>query len=98
QPIVDQSRTFASQAQHGFDLGDRQSFTYGVDFIYTNPRTGGTINGRNEEDDNVREIGGYIQSTTALSPMFDLHLAARVDQHNQLEGTFFSPRAAIVFK
>ena len=98
QPIVDQSRTFASQVQHGFDLGDRQSFTYGVDFIYTNPRTGGTINGRNEDDDNVREIGGYIQSTTALSPMFDLHLAARVDQHNQLEGTFFSPRAAIVFK
>src|SRR5690606_30033591 len=30
--------------------------------------------------------------------MWDLHLAARVDQHDRLEGTFFSPRAAVVFK
>jgi len=98
QPIVDQSRTFAAQVQHGFNLGDAQAFTYGVDFISTNPRTGGTINGRNEDDDDVSEIGGYIQSETALSPMWDLHLAARVDQHSRLDGTFFSPRAALVFK
>src|SRR5690606_36123515 len=98
QPIVDQSRTFAAQVQHGFDLGERQVFTYGVDYIRTDPRTGGTINGRNEDDDTVNEIGGYIQSETALSPMWDLHLAARVDQHDRLEGTFFSPRAAVVFK
>ena len=30
-PIVDRSRTMAAQVQHGLDLGDRQSFTYGVD-------------------------------------------------------------------
>lgn len=98
QPIVDQSRVFAAQAQHGFDLGERQSFSYGIDYIRTDPRTGRTINGRNEDDDIVNEIGGYIQSETALSPMWDLHLAARVDRHDRMEGTFFSPRAAIIFK
>jgi outer membrane receptor for ferrienterochelin and colicins len=98
QPIVDQSRTFAAQAQHGFDLGERQSFSYGVDYIRTDPRTGGTINGRNEDDDLVNEIGGYIQSQTALSPRWDLLLAARVDHHDRMDGTFFSPRAAIIFK
>ena len=47
QPIVDQSRVAAGQLQHGFDLGSKQSFIYGGDYIWTNPRTGGTINGSN---------------------------------------------------
>ncbi|HEX5832013.1 MAG TPA: TonB-dependent receptor, partial [Gemmatimonadaceae bacterium] len=98
QPIVDQSRTLAAQLQHASSLGARQSFVYGVDYIFTNPRTGATINGRNEDDDNVNEIGGYVQSTTNLSPRWDLLLAARLDRHSRLDETFFSPRAAIVFK
>jgi iron complex outermembrane receptor protein len=58
QPIVDQSRSWAAQLQHGMSLGSRQDFVYGVDYISTNPRTGNTINGRNEDIDDVREIGG----------------------------------------
>ncbi|MBA3890996.1 MAG: TonB-dependent receptor [Gemmatimonadaceae bacterium] len=98
QPIVDQSRTLAAQAQYSFGLGARTSLVSGVDYILTNPRTGGTINGRNEEDDNTSEIGGYLQSTTAVTPQWDVLFAARLDQHNQLVGTFFSPRAAVVYK
>jgi len=98
QPIVDKSSVFAAQVQHGLSLGTRQDFVYGLDYIATNPNTGGTINGRNEDDDNVREVGGYIQSTTNLSSMFDLIAAARVDQNDRIEGTQFSPRAALVFK
>jgi outer membrane receptor for ferrienterochelin and colicins len=98
QPIVDRSRAIGTQLQHSVDFGTRNSVVYGLDYIFTNPRTGGTINGRNEEDDDVSEIGGYFQSTTRLTPMWELLLAARVDQHSQLEGTFFSPRAAVVFK
>ncbi len=98
QPIVDKSRVAGAQVQHASDIGKLTSLVYGLDFTHTDPRTGGTINGRNEADDNTREIGGYAQSTSRLNPRLDLLLAARVDRHDRLEGTFFSPRAALVFK
>lgn len=98
QPIVDKSTVFAAQIQHGITLGSRQDFVYGLDYIATNPSTGGTINGRNEDIDNVREVGGYVQSTTNLTNLLDLIVAARLDQNDQIEGTQFSPRAALVFK
>lgn len=98
QPIVDKSRVAAAQLQHGFDLGSKQSFTYGVDYIWTNPQTGNTINGINEDVDNVTEYGGYIQSTTKPNKYLELLLAARGDKNNVIEGTFFSPRAAVIFK
>ncbi|GLC27515.1 TonB-dependent receptor [Roseisolibacter agri] len=98
-PIVDQSRVFAAQLQHGVDLGgDRQRFLYGADYIMTNPRTGRTINGNNEDVDDVREIGAYVQSTTRVTSKFDVIGALRVDQNDQIEGTQVSPRAALVFK
>ena len=98
-PIVDQSRVFVGQVQHALDLGgDRQRFVYGVDYIFTNPRTGNTINGRNEADDDVTETGAYLQSTTRLSPRFDFLAAARIDRNDRIAGTQFSPRAAVVFK
>ncbi|HSA56473.1 MAG TPA: TonB-dependent receptor [Gemmatimonadaceae bacterium] len=98
QPIVDQSRVFAVQAQHGFAVGSRQDFIYGLDYIFTNPRTGNTINGRNEEIDDVREIGGYVQSTTNITPQWDFIAALRLDNNDQIEGNAFSPRAAVVYK
>lgn len=98
QPIVDQSRVFAAQLQHGLSLGNRQDFVYGVDFIKTNPRTGGTINGRNEDIDDVTEFGGYIQSTTNLTSKFDLIAALRMDHNSLIDGYQTSPRVALVFK
>ena len=98
QPIVDQSQVYSVQAQHGVDVGERLSFTYGSDFIYTNPTTGGTINGRNEDIDDVMEHGVYVQGQANLSSRFDLLGALRADQHDQIEGTFLSPRAALIFK
>ena len=98
QPIVDQSRVFAGQLQHGISFGTRQDFVYGADYIFTNPRTGGTINGRNEGDDDVTEFGGYVQSTTGLGQYFDLIAALRVDRNDRIDGTQVSPRVAFVFK
>ena len=98
QPIVDQSRSLAAQLQHGLALGSKQDFVYGVDYISTNPRTGNTINGRNEDIDDVKEIGGYVQSTTRLTPKFDFIAALRVDKNDQVDGVQTSPRAAIIFK
>jgi iron complex outermembrane receptor protein len=98
QPIVDQSRVMAAQAQHGFDIGSKQTFTYGLDYIFTNPRTGNTINGRNEDVDNVTEYGAYIQSSTKPTKQLELLLAARGDGNNVIDGRFFSPRAAVIIK
>jgi iron complex outermembrane receptor protein len=98
QPIVDQSQVFSVQAQHGFDAGSRLSVTYGADFIYTNPTTGGTINGRNEDIDNITEYGVYAQGSAKLSDRFDLQGALRGDQHDKIDGTFLSPRVALIFK
>ncbi len=97
-PIADKSKLFVSQLQHGVDLGDRQSFTYGLDFLRTLPETEGTIHGINEDDDEITEIGGYLQSQTTLSPQFEVVLAGRVDSHSEIDDPVFSPRAALVFK
>jgi Outer membrane cobalamin receptor protein len=97
QPIFDQSHQFAAELQHGFDFG-WQSFIYGMDYLKTTPNTGGTINGRNENDDGITEVGGYVHSVTHLSQLFDVVAAARVDSHSRLDAKIFSPRLALVFK
>ena len=96
--ISDRSRTLAAQLQHGFDPGDRQSFTYGIDWQRIEPRSQGTIYGRNEDDDILIEAGAYLHSETRLGDRFDLVTAFRVDDHNRLTGLNFSPRAALVFR
>ena len=98
QPIVDNSRVFAVQAVQGFDFGSRQQFTVGGDFIWTNPRTGGTINGGNELIDNVKEIGGFIQSETKLNSKFDLIAALRVDNHSAIDEMMLAPRLALLWR
>lgn len=96
--VVDQSRTMAAQFQYGLELGSMQNFTYGVDWQRTEPRTGGTINGANEDDDIISEIGGYLHSETSLGDKVDLVTAIRVDKHSRLDDLNISPRAALVFK
>ena len=97
-PIVDRSRMFVGQLQHGIELGALQTLTYGLDAQSTEPRTGRTISGRFEDDDRIDEIGGYVQSETHLTPRLDFIAAARVDRHNRLPSAVFSPRAAVVFR
>ncbi len=96
--IVDRSRAMAAQLQHGFDWGPRQRFTYGFDWQRTEPRSEGTIYGRNEDDDLLVETGAYLHSETRLGDRFDLVTALRVDHHNRLAELNLSPRAALVFR
>lgn len=96
-PIEDRSRLLVGQLQHGVDIGSRQRFTYGIDYLFTDPRTGGTINGSYEDDDETTEIGAYVQSETQLTPQLDLVLAGRIDDHSALPDPIFSPRAGLVF-
>jgi len=97
-PIVDQSRLFSAQMQHGFALGRWQHFSYGVDLLRTRPKTAKTINGRNEARDDINEMGAFLQSTTGLGAKANLILTGRFDRHNHLEQRTFSPRAALVLK
>ena len=97
-PVVDKSTQFVGQVQHGVGLGLRQSFIYGLDYQHTIPKTGGTINGRNDDDDDITEVGGYLHSITRLGPKLDLVSAARLDNHSRLDKNVFSPRVALVFK
>ena len=96
-PVVDRSSITVAQAQQGLNFG-RTRAVFGGEFLATRPQTEGTINGRNESDDNINEYGGYLQTTTAVTSKLDLLLAARGDVNSRIEGSQFSPRAALVFK
>ena len=96
-PITDQSKLWSAQLQNVTALGTKQSFTYGADYISTNPVTNGTINGTRENNDNYHEFGAYLQSESHPTKQFDVVLAGRVDKHSELDKAVFSPRAALVF-
>jgi iron complex outermembrane receptor protein len=97
-PIVDRSKLLVGQVQHGGNVGPWQRFTYGLDFLWTDPETEGTINGIYEDVDETTEVGAYVQSETELTPTLDLVLAGRVDEHSALPDPVFSPRAALVYE
>ncbi|HEX9892499.1 MAG TPA: TonB-dependent receptor [Gemmatimonadales bacterium] len=103
-PIEDNSRVWGAQVQHGLEIGDRETLLYGLDYTYTDARTNGTINGRNEADDTIKEFGAYVHSTTRLASPLDLVLAFRLDTHNRLKDpdgsgdVNLSPRAALVWR
>ena len=98
EPIVDESRLWAFQVQQGWDLNRRQTLLFGGDYVITDARTGSTINGLNEDDDKITEVGGYVHSVTALTDRFELTAALRADKHNRVEDVQISPRVALVFK
>jgi iron complex outermembrane receptor protein len=97
-PVVDKSSLFVAQIQHDLAIGQRQRFTYGIDILRTRPDTEGTINGRNENHDNIDETGAFLQSETALGSKLDFIAAFRIDDHNRIKEPVFSPRAAVVYK
>lgn len=98
QSIVDKSRLLAGQIQHGIGLGERVDLIYGIDLQQTEPRTEGTITGRNEDDDTINEIGGYLHGEVEITDMARFVGAIRLDDHSELEDPVWSPRAALVIE
>ena len=103
--LTDKSSMLVGQVQHGISLdgemadgSSRQDFTYGLDYFLTTPKTEGRINGKYEDVDEIKDVGGYLQSETSVTEKLALVLAARVDKSSVLEHAVFSPRAALVFK
>ena len=96
--VVDKGFEYNAQAQYDFDLADeRARVIVGADLQITQPDTEGTILGRNEEDDELQEFGGYVQASIQLTDQLDLTLAGRGDYSNIFDFRV-SPRAALVFK
>ncbi len=99
EPVVDRSKQFVAQVQHAHLFSGIERLTYGADMFLTRPVTDGTINGANENRDDINEYGAYVQSETRLAEnKVDIVVAGRVDKHNQIENAIFSPRAAIVYR
>lgn len=94
----DVSRMFVAQVQHWSQPTSLLRLTYGLDAFYTLPEGEGTVNGRNENDDNVIELGGYTQADVDVREWLTVLGAARLDYHDRLDLFTFSPRAAVVVK
>ncbi len=95
---VDKGVQVNVQSQYEYNVSDKQNLIFGADYEQVRPNTEGTIYGRNEDDDNIAQIGGYVQSLTKLSPHFDLTVALRGDYDNIIETFQISPRVALVVK
>lgn len=98
QLIVDKSKLWVGQIQHAYTPSDRLSLTYGADMLLTRADTDGTINGRNESNDDINELGFYAQGDYRLSDQFKFVGALRLDDNSRLEDMVFSPRAALVYQ
>ena len=98
-PLVDDSRVWGLQARHGFDLfGGAEEVLYGADWTRTTPRTGGTIHGQYEDDDEITEWGVYVQSRTRLADRLHLLANLRFDESNVVEDPVLSPRVGLVWE
>ncbi|HET9294684.1 MAG TPA: TonB-dependent receptor, partial [Gemmatimonadales bacterium] len=98
RPLEDHSNVLAGQIQHARALGGGSTIQYGADFRRTDPRTNGTIHGRNEDRDVVSEMGAYVLGTIPLSRQLELSAALRGDYHDRIDGVGVSPRLGLVFK
>jgi outer membrane receptor for ferrienterochelin and colicins len=96
-PLVDDSRVLVAQLQHAATAGP-VDLLYGADGRWTDPRTGGTIHGANEDDDQTAEVGAYGHAQWRLSPKVEATGALRVDHHSAINDLALSPRVAVVFK
>ena len=96
-PVVDQSSVLVGQVQQAFSLNDWR-FVSGLDYISTQPRSEGTIFGRNEGGTDIHETGAYLQGVYALAKSVDLTAAVRADQNDRITGMQMSPRVALTWK
>ncbi len=98
-PLIELSSQANIQAQYDMHIGgEREELIIGVDLEFLSPNSDGTVYGRNEDSDNVQELGAYVQSETRISNTLDLVVALRGDYHSVFEKVRFSPRAGLVYK
>ena len=99
--IVPLERThFEAQVQYSWETPDflNAEWTTGFDFRNATANTENHVYGRNEDVDDYRIYGGYIQTKLRFGDKLDLFLAGRYDGYNFTDENTFSPRAALVYK
>lgn len=96
--LVDYSSMLVAQLKSGTTLKQGGSLQYGADLRYTNPRTDGTINGRNEDDDQVAEVGAFVLGDIALKKQITLSAALRADYHDRIGTVGIAPRLGLVYQ
>lgn len=98
QSLADKSKFYALQVQNSSYVGERLSFTYGFDGLFTRPNSGGTIYGRYEDVSDINQLGIYNQTEWDATDKLTLTAALRLDYQTPIEEFQLSPRAAIVYK
>ncbi len=91
---------YEAQLQYNFDWNSffNSEWTTGIDYRSATANTENHVYGRNEDDDNYRILGSYLQGKFKLDPKLDLFVAGRYDGYNFTDEKTFSPRAAFVYK
>ena len=110
-PIADFSMMAVAQAQQSIEFADiGMNLIVGLDSRWQNPVTNmpgdtlpggipnGRTNGRNENKDQVFEIGAYAQAEKRFGEMLTLNASLRYDYHTALNQSQFSPRLAAIVK
>jgi outer membrane receptor for ferrienterochelin and colicins len=95
---IDKSKFYGLQVQHSSDIRKKLKLIYGLDAFRYQPNTEYTLHGRNEDRDNITEVGTYLQATYDLHPRVQFLAATRMDYGTQLEKLTVSPRAAFIYK
>ena len=99
--VYDESSNRAFQLQHTVPLKNGQTVIWGLDYLDRTPETKGTINGKNEDDDNFDNLGVYYSYEKKFGDKFKFVGTGRFDQNNYLDaiGTsgVFAPKLAFVW-
>jgi hypothetical protein len=99
--VYDESSNRAFQLQHTVPMKNGQTIIWGLDYLDRTPETKGTINGKNEDDDDFTNIGAYYSYEKRFSDAFKFVGTGRVDSNNYLDNigtsSVFAPKLAFVF-
>jgi len=99
--VYDESSNRAFQLQHTVPMKNGQTIIWGLDYLDRTPETKGTINGKNEDDDNFDNLGVYYSYEKKFSDQFKFVGTGRYDTNNYLDaiGTngVFAPKLAFVW-
>ena len=77
--VFDQSSNRAFQLQHTVPMKNGQTVIWGLDVLDRTPETKGTINGKNEDDDNFNNLGVYYSYEKKFSDKFKFVGTGRFD-------------------
>ena len=79
--LVDKSKMWVGQVQNGTGLfADKLDFIYGIDYKRTTPESKGTIYGQYEANDEIKELGAYLQTQLQPTDQVQVVGALRYDQ------------------